>query len=84
MRHPHHRHRRRGRDRGEHADRGAEVDRPVLQVDGDALEALVRHHLGGVGVGDREPAVEHGAAAGENLAQGVGSHGASLLFVMFI
>ena len=80
VRHAHHWHCRRGRDRLQHGHGGLEVDRPVLKVDGDALEALMRHHLGRIGVGDRQPAVEHRPAAGENPTQLVFSH-EDLLFL---
>src|SRR5260370_4558279 len=69
-----HGNRRRRRDRLEHADRGRVIDRAVLQIDGDAVETLMRHDLRRIGIGERQPAVEHGAAAGESFSQLVFPH----------
>ena len=50
------------------------VDRSVLEVDGHAVPALVGIDLGGIGIGDRAPAVDHGAPGLDDLADLVLAH----------
>ncbi len=46
----------------------------MLHVDGEAVEALRRHDLGGEGTADGAPAVDRGPALGPELLQAVRYH----------
>ena len=61
-RHACQRSRRIGRHGREHRHRVGEIDHAVLRVDGHAVERRAGHRLGGKGVGDRQPAVDHRAS----------------------
>ena len=65
------------RDRLEQRQRDIVAERPVLQVDGQAVPALRRHDLGGKAVRQLQPAVDRGAALAPDLPQPIGPHGTS-------
>ena len=73
-RHAGQRHHRRRGDGLEHRHRGLVVDDPVLHVDGERIEALVGHDLGGEGAGNGEPAVDDCVSAGPDGLERVLSH----------
>ena len=50
------------------------VDHAVLDVDGQRVPALMRHHLGGVGVRNGEPAGERAPAGGDRLLELILAH----------
>src|SRR5262249_7431570 len=55
----------------------------VLHVDGDAVEAALRDHLGGEAGRDREPRVHHGLAGGPYFLDVVRCHSLLLLLIWF-
>ena len=66
-----------GGDGGQHVDRGLVVDHAVLEVDRQGIPALMRHRFGGEGVGNAQPAVDHGTAGFPDTAKSILTHGCS-------
>ena len=67
----------------EASDHGEIVLNPVLQVDGDAIPATLRHHLGREGRGDRQPPIYSRFAFFPAPPQRVLSHDCPILVSYF-